>query len=412
MEAMSSKGKRITVLHSVPEWLPYTQRWLYDQIIQLPDCIENHIVAQKAINLTQFPISNLRCLSDTSILRRYWDKLLIKTSVRDYLGMLCVEARRTDSMIVHSHFGYVAWANRKAAQRLGSRHIASFYGVDASRLPASDPRWRARYRDLFRSVDAVLCEGPHMAHCITNLGCPEEKVLVHHLGVCVTDIPFRPRVWSPGEPLRVLIAASFREKKGIPYALAALGILLREVPLELTIIGDAIADPRDQAEKARIMEALAKYNLEPHTRLLGYCSYDSLMQEAYAHHVFLSPSVTASDGDTEGGAPIGILQMAASGMPVVSTRHCDIPNILPASTDLAEERDVPGLVNQLKWLVENSGRWNSRLVEARQHVATNFDACRQGLRLAQIYAEISGTPLPGLQGSEALTSHLQVPDHA
>jgi len=412
MEAMSSQARRVTVLHSLPVWLPQTERWNYDQIVHLPEWIESHIVAETAMNLTQFPVFNLRCLSDSSILRRYWDKLLIKISVRDYLGMLSVEARRTDSMILHSHFGYVAWANRKAAQRLGIRHIASFYGVDASRLPASDPRWRTRYRDLFRRVDLVLCEGPHMAHCIGDLGCPEEKLIVHHLGVCVPDIPFRPRVWSPEEPLRVLIAASFREKKGIPYALAALGVLLREVPLELTIIGDAIADPRDQAEKAQIMEALTTYNLAPHTRLLGYCSNNVLMQEAYAHHVFVSPSITASDGDTEGGAPIGILQMAASGMPIVSTRHCDIPNILPSSADLAEERDVPGLVNQLKWLVENSGSWNSRLIDARQHVATNFNACRQGLRLAEIYAEVSGTPLLEWQRSEALTSHLQVPDNA
>ncbi len=43
------------------------------------------------------------------------------------------------------------------------------------------------------------------------------------------------------------------------------------------------------------------------------------------HHLFLSPSVTAPDGDSEGGAPVSIIEAAATGMPVVSTTHCDIP---------------------------------------------------------------------------------------
>ena len=97
------------------------------------------------------------------------------------------------------------------------------------------------------------------------------------------------------------------------------------------------------------------------------------------------------DGDTEGGAPVGILQMAASGMPIVSTRHCDIPNVLPASADLAEERDVAGLVKVLRWFVENAGTWEPRLAEARRHVVLNFDAHIQGLRLAEIYDEVAGS---------------------
>jgi colanic acid/amylovoran biosynthesis glycosyltransferase len=213
-----------------------------------------------------------------------------------------------------------------------------------------------------------------MARCLVGLGCAEEKIRVHHLGVRIDDIPYRPRSWRPGTPLRVLIAATFREKKGIPYALAALGSIQGVVPLEVTVIGDATVEPRSQAEKARIMAALEQHCLKPHTRLLGFVTYEQLMKEAYDHHIFLSPSVTASDGDTEGGAPVGIIQMAASGMPIVSTNHCDIPNVLPASADLAEERDVPGLVKQLQWLIENTGDWEPRLVEARRPVSLNFNA--------------------------------------
>jgi colanic acid/amylovoran biosynthesis glycosyltransferase len=128
------------------------------------------------------------------------------------------------------------------------------------------------------------------------------------------------------------------------------------------------------------------------------------MKEAYDHHIFLSPSVTASDGDTEGGAPVAIIQMAASGMPIVSTRHCDIPNVLPASAELAEERDVAGLLHRLRWLVENAGNWEPELAQARRHVELNFISHIQGQQLAEIYADVAGDPAKQVTEPIAMTA--------
>ena len=48
--------------------------------------------------------------------------------------------------------------------------------------------------------------------------------------------------------------------------------------------------------------------------------------------------------------------MIATGMPIVSTRHCDIPEVVHYGTGdwLVEERDVTGLVERLRWLVDNT----------------------------------------------------------
>jgi colanic acid/amylovoran biosynthesis glycosyltransferase len=107
--------------------------------------------------------------------------------------------------------------------------------------------------------------------------------------------------------------------------------------------------------------------------------------------VFLSPSVTASTGDTEGGAPVTILEMAATGMPVVSTTHCDIPGLFPATARrlLAEERDVEGLANHLRWLVEHPEDWIALVESTRTWIEQEFDANVQGERLADLYREVS-----------------------
>jgi colanic acid/amylovoran biosynthesis glycosyltransferase len=292
--------------------------------------------------------------------------------------------------IIHSHFGHIGWANLVIAQREKIRHVVTFYGADVSLLPTQDKRWLSRYRELFDKADFFLCEGPHMAKELIKLGCPKEKVKVHHLGIEIENIPYKPRRWQDGEPLRVLLAASFREKKGIPYALQALSLVQHIVPVEITIIGDAGSDRSSKKEKRRILEIIANNGLQLNTRLLGYQPYSTFFDEAYKHHVFISPSVTASDGDTEGGAPVSLIEMIATGLPVVSTSHCDIPEVVRYGIDnwLAEERDVPGLVSKMQWLIENTDKWENFLLEGRRHIAREFNALQQGKRLSKIYYDV------------------------
>ena len=116
------------------------------------------------------------------------------------------------------------------------------------------------------------------------------------------------------------------------------------------------------------------------------------MDEAYKHHLFLSPSVTASDGDTEGGAPVSLIEMSASGMMVVSTTHCDIPEvILHKSTGLlAPERNVEMLVDHLKWLINQPGQWETMLLAGRAHTMDQYDARQQGRQLAMHYQSLAG----------------------
>ena len=121
--------------------------------------------------------------------------------------------------------------------------------------------------------------------------------------------------------------------------------------------------------------------------MLGYQPYSVLLQEASRCHVFLSPSVTAEDGDTEGGAPVSIIEMAASGIPVISTHHCDIPEVLEDGVTglLTSERSVDGLASKLDWLIQNPDRWHAMTTAARKHVELEFNAETQGRRLAQSY---------------------------
>lgn len=379
--------KNIKVVHPVKFWLPQTMTWLFNQITGMPSEIENHVVCEGVLNLDQFPFSNIHC--SENIINQY-----VKKSARIFGcrwdGFLDKSVRELGPHIIHSHFGNTGWIDSRYTEKYDLKHVVTFYGLDVNRLPTVNPQWKKRYLKLFEVVDMILCEGPFMAKSIVNLGCPKQKVRVHHLGVDVENIKFQPRFWRKGSPLRVLIAASFREKKGIPYAIEALGKLQNDLPLEITIIGDASSEKRSKAEKEKILSLINRCQLKEKTRLLGYQSHSFFFEEAYRNHIFLSPSVTAGDGDTEGGAPVSIIEMAASGMPIFSTFHCDIPNIIQHGKTgfLSPERDTDSLADNIMKAAEDWHLLTPLLLNSRKNIEEQFSIKKQSLNLSQIYKRL------------------------
>jgi colanic acid/amylovoran biosynthesis glycosyltransferase len=84
--------------------------------------------------------------------------------------------------------------------------------------------------------------------------------------------------------------------------------------------------------------------------------------------------------------------MAATGMPVVSSRHADIPEVIEHGVAglLAAERDVDGIADCLRQLIAAPGRWATMAAAARRHIESEFDANRQAGRLAGIYQRLCG----------------------
>lgn len=336
----------IPVIQSARCWLPQTQTWLFNQVRYLPqDAFDIHIVCEEAANLSQFRLPNIRALGTRKSWQWWREKLPRKLGLRQGSAFVRKQCVELGAKLVHSHFGPTGWMDSESLRNLGAKHIVSFYGVDVDADQYTTPRWRERYRAMFDRVDRVLCEGEAMRASIIRRGCAPQKVTVQHLGVELDHLEFAPRQWMPGTPMRILMTGRFVEKKGFPDALAAIGQLRNEIQVDLTIIGDALASGQEHREKARILQTIEKFGLSGNVRLLGMQPYRRILEEARNHHVFLSPSVTASDGDCEGGAPVSLVEMAAMGLIIVSTRHCDIPSVVldGKSGLLAEEHDVKGL---------------------------------------------------------------------
>jgi len=376
------------VAHSVSSWLPITMTWVYSQLKYTND-FSSIVLAQTTQNRDRFSWEPIYSVSTK--LSLFFFRVLKKLKIRDYPSVYDSAISMHRPVILHSHFGDRGWSDLAIAQKHALKHVVTFYGHDVNMLPTQEPIWRERYKELFEKADLFLCEGPHMAKCIVNLGCRQEKVKVQRLGIEVDNIPFVPRKIGDDGLIKILIAGTFREKKGIPFALEAIGLLMGKYQnLRVTIIGDSTGYEREESEKKKIGDVIERYSLAPITRMLGFQPHNVLFEEAFQHHIFLSPSVTSEDGDTEGGAPVTIIEMIATGMPVVSTFHCDIPQIIEHGVNglLAEERDVEGLAAHMCWLVEHAEDWEKFATAGRERVQRGFCVRAQAYSLSNIYREL------------------------
>lgn len=383
-----------TIIHyKAGSYLPLTENWIYNQMSNL-EKYQPIVYAFRVENLDVYPTEKIRYLESKNklmkpigLLNRAFNRLFGFSPIFYYY------LKKDKSKLVHAHFGPSGYNFLKYKKFFKLPLVTTFYGYDLSSLPLKKPKWRIKYKKLFKEGERFLTEGSHMKKCLIELGCPKEKIIVQHLGIDLDKIKFIPRKIDKDKEIRILIAASFREKKGIPYAIKAFGVTKKLYPnlkLELTLIGDSNGSSEGESEKNKILKIIEKYNLKEYVKMLGYQPQSILIKEFYKNHIFLHPSVHASNGDTEGGAPVSIIEASASGMPILSTTHCDIPEVVinGKSGYLVPERDVKTLAEKLEFLVCNSEKWEEIGREGRCHIEKKYDVKKQVQKLEEIYDEV------------------------
>jgi colanic acid/amylovoran biosynthesis glycosyltransferase len=379
-----------TVAQLINPYLPHTQTFIY-QYLKNAKKFEHIVITKEIQNLALFPHDSV-CLVESRIaLEQLVDKIFYKISghwvIEEFRYKAIVRERK--AQIMHAHFGWSAPIGLSLKEALGIPLVTTFYGLDISAIP-QDKYWLAFYKKLFREGDVFLVEGSHMKSLLTDIGCEPEKIRIQKVGVDVEAIQFTPRVMPKSDSaVRILMCGRFTEKKGIPYGIRAFDKILkhlkaRGITAELRIIGDG-------EDRIEIEKLIAELSLDKAVVLLGNLQHEGFIAELQRAHIFLAPSVTAANGDSEGGAPTVLLEAQASGLPVISTYHADIPEVVVDNVSglLAKERDVDDLAEKLMFVVEKPDCWVEMGVSGRKHIEDNHDIIKLVLRLEQLYSELA-----------------------
>lgn len=386
---MRSAEHRRVIAHCVSPYLFLTGSWIYGQIINMKR-YKPIVLTGKKENLDIFPFDSVYSYGDLSIFEKLFIRLRNDGFSDVYHNYCYGLLRKHNAVLMQCHFGHCGVEFLEVKKKLRLPMVTTFYGADMSLVPR-EPGWKGKYQILFGEGELFLAEGNHMKKCLVELGCPEGKIIVQHLGVDLEDLLLVPRRIGADGMIHILVAGTFRQKKGIPYALEAFARVRRRYKnIQLTLIGDSAGQTRDEQEKQRILQLLAKLDLHESVRWLGFQPYPVFREMLKTHHLFLSPSVTGEDGDSEGGSPVSITEAQATGMPVISTFHADIPEVVldGKSGLLSPERDIGVLAANLEYLVTHPVLWEEMGRCGRQHVEKDYNVKVQVRKLEEIYSGI------------------------
>ncbi|ACP23576.1 putative colanic acid biosynthesis glycosyl transferase (plasmid) [Sinorhizobium fredii NGR234] len=278
-------------------------------------------------------------------------------------------ARLNECDVIVAHFGHngARAARLKKWKRLVPPIVTIFHGYDVG-VPLKE-RGLSRYGDLFEHGALNLTVNDYFRQVLVGAGAPEAKVAVHHMGIDLKKIPYEWKSWR-GATLQLISVCRLAEKKGVEYALRALGRLrvdAPEVDWRYTIIGDGPLRPQ--------LEALAsELGIASQVSFLGSLPHEEVKQWLKRSHAFVLPSVTAANGDVE-GIPVALMEAMAAGLTVVSSTHSGIPELIEDQRTgfLATEKDVETLASRLRFIAERPDECERIAGEARRKVEAEFD---------------------------------------
>ncbi|MBV9883942.1 MAG: glycosyltransferase [Sphingomonadaceae bacterium] len=310
---------------------------------------------------------------------RLADRVLLK-GARGWSGF-AKRVRPYAPVLVHAHFATDGLRALALAERLGVPLVTHLRGYDVTRSTAflllsgrrSWLNYALRGAALRRRGALFLAVSDALRRQAIARGFPADLIRVHYNGVDLAR--FAP---GAGDDITILFVGRLVEKKGVEYLLEAFASVWRTRPeVRLVVIGDG---PLRTRLERRAGEGVRFLGRQPPEAVADWMKRAALLA---------APSVTASDGDSE-GLPNTIVEAAAAGLPAVGTDHAGIPEaIVDGETGfIVPERDADSLAARLLTLLGNPDLRRRMGAAARALAERKFDFARQMNRLEAIYDEL------------------------
>jgi glycosyltransferase involved in cell wall biosynthesis len=290
--------------------------------------------------------------------------------------------KQNNISLLHAHHGQLGLLLLPFKAKTNLPLATSIRGADAT-LAEGRVDYYENMKILFEKGERFFPVCQYLADRIINWGCSPEKVRVLYGGVDLNQFTFRTP--EERETQNILSIGRLVEKKGHHILMQAFKKIKSKYPnATLTVIGRGALE-----EPLRLLAT--QLNLGDSFRLLNHLPKDQVHEEMSKADLFCAASLEASDGNLE-GIPNTIKEAMATGLPVISTTHAGIPELVTHEVDgiLVEENHVDQLAEALEYMLENRNKWKQYTNTARQKIEQNFDQAKQLQQQAKFYDELLG----------------------
>ncbi len=286
--------------------------------------------------------------------------------------------------VVHCQFGTLGQiaAVLKEVGIIRGSIITSFHGYDISVY--LDKVNNNPYTQLFRCGDQFLPISFFWKQKLIKLGCPEDRIIVHRMGVDMEKFQFQPSSQKEHQDrVKLISVGRMVEKKGMEYGLRAIAEIY---PSNKTLLYRIVGDGELFDDLKLLVKQLG---IDDAVEFVGWKEPDEIMQLMNDSDIFLAPCVTAKNGDQE-GIPMVIMEAMAMGLPVISTYHTGIPELIDNEKTgyLVEERDVNGLASKIKMLISNTSIQREFSKAGRIKVEREYNLNNLNNQLVSLYQKI------------------------
>jgi colanic acid/amylovoran biosynthesis glycosyltransferase len=294
--------------------------------------------------------------------------------------------------LVHAHFGLSAIRVFRAVRKCNIPLLVTFHGFDASRYLRNSGYVRTLASVMQSPGVHGIAVSKRMKEQLQAVGIDTSRTIHHYIGTD-TDFFDPSRITERPDPrsFTFLQVSNFVEKKGHAYTVNAFHKFLKETDTSqrrprLVLAGEGPL-------KRKIERLTQKLGIDGYVEFPGFCDTDGVRRLMALADCFVHHSVTASNGDQE-GIPTVIMEAMAMNLPVLSTYHSGIPELVVDRLHglLVGERDVDACSRAMQIFYRNEP---PQCTGMRERVIESFNLGKNSALLCRHYTDIMERYEPG-----------------
>jgi len=310
-----------------------------------------------------------QCLEGEGVLISGLPKLFAKVLARlqgvpfgaDNKALHC-SWQRHGVQVVLAEYGTTGADYLDVIEAAGLPLVVHFHGFDAA-MHNTLASYKDKYQRMFNYASCVIAVSEVMREKLLSLGCPSEKLVLNHYG----PNPDFHALKAARNTQQFIAVGRFTEKKAPQHTIHAFNQVLKDYPLATLVMagsGSLLDHCQHLVNDLKIGESVTFPGVITPARCIEY------FQSSLA---FVQHSITADSGDME-GTPLTILEASAAGLPVVSTIHAGIPDVIINGKTglLVAENDVDAMAFSMKTLLENPDKAFSMGQAGSENIACHF----------------------------------------
>ncbi len=262
-----------------------------------------------------------------------------KLSLKEYLFSRSLKKRHID--VVLAEYGTTSAEIVDSCKYAGIPLIAHFHGRDCSCNEVIS-KYKIKYNKLFHYATFVVAVSHYMEKSLLQLGCDKEKIIY---APCTPD-PCFSNLNIEFNNQTLLFVGRFTDKKS-PYSLV---LSFKKIAGKFPFAQMIMAGDGPLLNSTRNLAKIL--GLETQIKFPGKITPLEMQKLITKSRAYVQHSITADDGDTE-GTPVSIMEASAAGLPVISTLHAGIPDVIidGQSGLLSQELDIDTMAQNMERLL-------------------------------------------------------------